>query len=429
MVTVDVVKVALVATLAAAFVALVAVQPSAASSYAQFGVQDDAWLMYGPGTLDQRLDTLDRLGVKIVRLTVRWDQVAPAKPSNERDPSDPAYVWGAYGATLDGLHARRIPVVLTLWAAPRWANGGHRPNVLPRAGFGNFAYAAAKRFPWVRQWTIWNEPNTHMFASPVSPKLYTQRLLNPAYVLLHRANRANRVAGGVTSPRRTPSGMSPLDFMQGMRRYHARLDAYAQNPYPASPRETPFSTPCSWCTTMTMATLPQIRAHVTALFGSKPLWLTEYGYQTNPPDRMLGVSPALQARYVGQAALRVWEQRGVTLLIHFLVRDEPSLGGWQSGFFTTHGSAKPAGRAFALPFVERSRRGSRVVLWGQVRPGSGHRRYRLERWTGRSWASVGGTRTTDAHGTFTRVVRGVHGNRFRVRSLSPAMVSPLLKID
>src|SRR4051812_3650984 len=97
-VTVDIVKVALVATLAAAFVALVAVQPSAASSYAQFGVQDDAWLMYGPGTLDHRLDTLDRLGVKIVRLTVRWDQVAPTKPSNERDPFDPAYVWGAYGA-------------------------------------------------------------------------------------------------------------------------------------------------------------------------------------------------------------------------------------------------------------------------------------------------------------------------------------------
>jgi hypothetical protein len=111
------------------------------------------------------------------------------------------------------------------------------------------------------------------------------------------------------------------------------------------------------------------------------------------------------------------------------VRDEPSLGGWQSGFFTTHGSAKPSARAFALPFVERSRRGSRVVLWGQVRPGSGHRRYRLERWTGRSWASVGGTRSTDAHGTFTRVVRGVRGNRFRVRSLSPGVVSPLLKID
>jgi hypothetical protein len=427
-VTVAVVKVALVAALAAVFVALLAGQPAAASSYAQFGVQDDAWLMYGPGTIEDRLDMLDTLGVQVVRLSLRWDQVAPKRPANERDPLDPAYVWGAYGATLDALHAHGIPVVLTLWASPRWANGGHSPNVLPRAGFGNFAYAVAKRFPWIRKWTIWNEPNTRMFASPVSPELYTRRLLNPAYVLLHRSNRANRVAGGVTSPRRTPSGISPLDFMQGMRRYHARLDAYAQNPYPASPRETPMSTPCSWCTTLTMARLPEIRARVTALFGPKPLWLTEYGYQTNPPDRVLGVSPALQARYVGEAALRVWQQPGVTLLIHFMVRDEPSLGGWQSGFFTTHGVAKPSERAYALPFAERSRRGSSVVLWGQVRPGSGHRRYRLERWTGRGWASVGGTRTTDARGALTRVVHGSRGNKFRIRALPSGLVSPLLTV-
>jgi hypothetical protein len=353
---VDVVKIALAAMLVAVVAALTAGRPAAASSYAQFGIQDDAWLMYGPGTLAHRLDTLDQLGVKVVRLTIRWDQVAPTRPATERDPFDPAYVWGAYGATLDGLHARRIRVVLTVWGSPRWANGGRAPNGLPHAGLGNFAYAASMRFPWIRQWTIWNEPNSRTFANPVSPRLYTQRMLNPAYVLLHRANRANRVAGGVTSPRRTSSGVSPLAFMEGMHRYHARLDAYAQNPYPGSPRETPSWTPCSWCTTFTMAALPQIRAHVTALFGPKPLWLTEYGYQTNPPDRVLGVSPALQARYVGEAALRVWEQPGVTLLIHVLVRDEPTLAGWQSGFFTLHGVAKPSERAFALPLVERSRR-------------------------------------------------------------------------
>ena len=61
-----------------------------------------------------------------------------------------------------------------------------------------------------------------------------------------------------------------------------------------------------------MATLPEIRADVTRYFGAKPLWLTEYGYQTNPPDRLLGVSYALQAKYLGEAALRVWKQPGVT---------------------------------------------------------------------------------------------------------------------
>lgn len=35
-------------------------------------------------------------------------------------------------------------------------------------GFGDFAYAAARRYPWVRLWTAWNEANLRLFAAPVS---------------------------------------------------------------------------------------------------------------------------------------------------------------------------------------------------------------------------------------------------------------------
>jgi hypothetical protein len=407
----------------------IAAAPASASRYAQFGVQDDAWLMYGAGSLDQRVATLHDMGVKIVRLSIRWDQVAPTRPANERNPADPAYSWGQYGVVVDALHAAHIPVVLTLWGSPRWANGGHGANRLPTHGFGDFAYASAKRFPWVRKWTIWNEPNTRIYSSPVSPRDYVRRVLNPAYVLLHRANRSNKVAGGVTSPRRTASGMSPLTFMRGMHAYHARLDAYAQNPYPASGRETPSHDPCSWCTTMTLAHLSQIRNDVTRYFGARTqLWLTEYGYQTNPPDRILGVRPSVQAAYVGQAAYEVWRHSGVTMLIHFLVRDEPETARWQSGFFNEHGAAKPAYRAFGLPLVQISRRGTRTVLWGQVRPGSGRRPYVLQRWDGRGWVRVGSTKRTGSTGTFERVVTARHGQKFRVTSPRADYVSPLLKI-
>src|SRR5438034_661999 len=138
-------------------------------------------------------------------------------------------------------------------------------------------------------WTAWNEPNGRTFAVPVSPRLYVQRVLDPAYASLHRASGANRVAGGVTSPRQTPTGMAPEAFMQGMAAAHAHLDAYAQNPYPESRGESPAHTLCPTCGAFTMAVLPTIRACVTRYFGaSKQLWLTEYGYQTNPPDRSLG---------------------------------------------------------------------------------------------------------------------------------------------
>jgi hypothetical protein len=409
--------------------ALVAAAGALASPTARMGIQDDAWLRWGPGTLDERLDTLDGLGIRTVRFTLVWREVAQHAPADGRDPADPAYDWTPFDAVLDGLHAHRITPLVTIWGSPPWANGGRPANWLPASGFGNFAYAASKRYPWVRLWTVWNEPNTAVFSRPVSPALYVKRLLNPAYVLLHRANRKNLVGGGVTSPRATASGMSPTAFMHGMRAAHARLDAYAANPYPSSKSETPFSNPCSWCRTLTMARLPQIRALVTGLFGRrKPLWLTEYGYQTNPPDRLIGVSPARQAQLVGQAALRVWQQPGVTVLIHFLVKDEPSSGGWQSGLFTARGSAKPAQRAFALPLAQMSRRGTHTVLWGQVRPGSGRRPYVIQRWTGSRWANVGSVKRTGSGGTFRTAVSARKGTKLRLRATELSYQSPLLVV-
>jgi hypothetical protein len=404
--------------------ALAAALPANASTGARYGIQDDAWLMYGPGTLASRVTTLKGLGVGIVRFTVRWDQVAPTKPADARDPEDPAYRWGAYGDAVDELRAQGIPVLVTLWGSPRWANGDGMPSRLPLSGLGNFAAAAAARFPSVHLWTIWNEPNSRTFSIPVSPLAYVRRVLNPAYAALHAASRSNLVAGGVTSPRKTPSGMSPLAFMQGMHAAHARLDAYAQNPYPVGRGETPFHGTCANC--FTMASLPEIRADVTRYFGGKPLWLTEYGYQTNPPDRLLGVSYGAQARFIGEGALRVWQQPGATILIQFLMRDEPSLGGWQSGLFTVRGAAKPSYHAFALPLAEVSRRGSRTVLWGEVRPGSGARQYVLQRAVGGGWRAVGATSKTARNGAFLRSIALPPGARVRIYAPTVGWASPAL---
>jgi len=399
---------------------------AAASSSARFGIQDDAWLRLGPGTLDSRLERLDSLGVKTVRFTLVWSEIAKQKPTSGTDPSDEAYDWSAFDPVMDGLRAHHVTPLITLWGSPKWANGGEAPNALPKTtAFGDFAYAAAKHYPWVRMWTVWNEPNTRVFSVPVSPSLYVKNLLNPAYAALHRANGANKVAGGVTSPRQTASGMSPTAFAEGMRAAHAKLDAYAANPYPGTRVETPFHDPCSWCKTLNMSRLPQIRALVTRLFGaSKQLWLTEYGYQTNPPDRILGVSYAKQAQYIGEAALRVWEQPGATVLIQFLVQDEPSIGGWQSGLYTKSGVAKPARAAFALPLAQMSRSGSSTVLWGQVRPGSGARPYTIQRWSGGRWVNVGGTKRTGAAGTFKVMVNVPAGTKVRVKSPDVAFASP-----
>jgi hypothetical protein len=152
---------------------------------------------------------------------------------------------------------------------------------------------------------------------------------------------------------------------------------------------------------------------VTKYFGAKPLWLTEYGYQTNPPDSLLGVSYAKQAQYIGEAGLRVWKQPGVTLLIQFLLRDEPAVGGWQSGLETSAGAAKPSLHAFALPLAEASRSGSRVALWGMVRPGRGARSYVLQQKVGSTWRTLATGRTA-ASGAFGRTVTVPAGRQVRL---------------
>ena len=152
-----------------------------------------------PGTLDRRLDFVQSLGVTTVRFGIHWDQVAPTRPARALASNDPAYRWSSADAILKGLRARRHRAARDAVRDGAWANGGRKPNVVPTSSttFADFAYAAAKRYPFVRKWTVWNEPNQRLFLAHTSPSLYVTRLLNPAYAAIHRANRRALVAGGV----------------------------------------------------------------------------------------------------------------------------------------------------------------------------------------------------------------------------------------
>jgi hypothetical protein len=363
-----------------------------AATGVQYGLTDDAWLLNGPGSLNSRVARLDTLGVQVVRFTIRWDQVAHVRPTTATDPADPAYVWGGSDDLLNALRAHGISVLLQLVGTPAWANGGRASNYAPTSGttFANFATAAAHRYPWVKRWLIWNEPNQVRWLRPTTAAVYTSRLLNPAYAAIHAAIPGAQVAGGGTAPRGSTGGISPVAWIAGMHAAHARLDAYAHNPYPLDPkRETPFTGGCAKCTTITMATLSKLVTLVTRDFGRARIWLTEYGYQSNPPDKFLGVSLALQARYMGEGAYAAYHAPRVDLLIHFLYRDEPDLARFQSGFVTVTNKVKPAFNAFELPLAQISRAGTRVSLWGQLRAPAAGSTAQLERRVGSRWQTLG----------------------------------------
>lgn len=420
----------LVLVLASAAALLIAA-PAGAAPGARYGIQDDAWLLSGPGTLESRLDLLETLGVDLVRYNVRWDEVARRRPARPRAHADPAYDWRSVDPVLKGLHERRIGALVTLIGAPRWANGGRSWQWAPlTAGtFGDFAYATARRYPWVRDWLVWNEPNQARWLRPTSASVYVRRLLNPAYAALHSARGGMRVGGGATAPRGNAGGISPVAWIRGMAAAGARLDAYAHHPYPERPHvETPSSGGCAHCATITMATLERLLAEVSRAFGPKRIWLTEYAYQTNPPDRLVGVSPPAQARFLAEAAHRVFRAPRVDVLIHFLVRDDRELSGWQSGLFSGAGSAKPALRAFQLPLVQAGRRGGAALLWGQVRPRAGRQPYRLRVATGAGWSWLGGTRWTNARGVFEVAVSVPRGARVQLWSARDELHGPVLTL-
>ena len=86
---------------------------------------------------------------------------------------------------------------------------------------------------------------------------------------------------------------------------------------------------------------------INRLWGRKKrLWVTEYGYQTSPPDRF-GVRYRTQAKYVRQAFAIARRTRRIDMIVWFLIRDEKRLSGWQSGVISARGARKPAYRAFA----------------------------------------------------------------------------------
>jgi hypothetical protein len=387
----------------------------------QVGVTDDAWLMFGPGTAEERAAELHDMGAELVRLTLDWRRI---------ESRQGVFDWERQDAALEALRAQGIAPILVLWGTPGWANGGRAANVPPRsaADFAEFAQEAASRYPWVRRWIIWNEPNQRRWLVPPSPVLYVTRLLNPAGAAIKSVIPSATVAGGATAPRGGKGGTSPVDFVREMGRAGAHLDAYAHHPHPLSPAESPFKGGCDHCETISMANLERLLAETRRAFGPRiRIWLSELGYQTNPPDRILGVPWGTQARDVAEAQRRAYLAPRVDLLIQYLVRDEASTAAWQSGLETVSGRPKPALRSFTLPFVQVSRRGSTTRVWGQIRPGDGGRSYEIERFVDGAWTRVAGART-GSRGFLTRTVRAGHGDRLRLVDPATGLQSPTLVV-
>ena len=372
---------------ALAATALACVPAASASRFLQHGIFDDAQIHYG--NPDEVFPVLRQLNAKLLRINLEWggiNGVAKRRPKNPANPLDPAYDWSVYDRTVHYAAQYGVKPVFAVIGTPPWANAAAGTNVAPRNArdLQLFAAAAATRYsgrfkgpdgrvlPPVRNWLAWNEPNNPAFLRPQYRRANGKWVLHAAQEYAKICNAvvrgvrttsigAMKVACGVTAPRgnNNPSSgrpaVSPLAFLRAMKAYGATgFDAYAHHPYYGGPSETPSTPPPApgnghAPTAITLGNINVLVREVTRLYGNKRIWITEYGYQTNPPDTIFGVSYAKQAQYLTQAHGIAKRHPRIDMFLWFLLRDErrPKADeGWQSGLLTADGERKPAFAAF-----------------------------------------------------------------------------------
>jgi hypothetical protein len=371
---------------AAALVATAAlcVPAASASRFLQHGIFDDTQIHYG--NPDQVFPVLQQLRTKLIRINMIWggaNGVAKRRPARPTDPNDRAYDWSAYDRTVNYAQQYGMKVVFSIIGTPPWANAAAGVNVKPRNALDlqRFAAAAATRYsgtfkapdgrilPPVRYWLAWNEPNNPIFLRPQYRKVRGKAVMQGAIDYAKICNAvvkgvrttsigAMKVACGVTGPRgnnnpnSSRASTSPLAFLRAMRQAGATgFDAYAHHPYYGKRQETPSTPPPPGIhgnapTAITLGNIHLLVREVTRLYGNKRIWITEYGYQTNPPDRIFGVTYAQQSRYLTQAYGIAKRHPRIDMFLWFLLRDEQRDFGWQSGLLTTAGKKKPAFAAF-----------------------------------------------------------------------------------
>jgi hypothetical protein len=363
---------------AAAVIGLLCVASATAAPGLKGGITDSGAAYFGqPANF---FPTLQELGVRLVRVHLNWGGklgVAKRRPREGTDFDDPAYDWRLYDRIVLQAERHGVEVLFTIFGTPPWANGGGRPTRAPRNDdrLREFAYAAATRYsgttlrrdgvllPRVRYWTAWNEPNLQIGLVPQWKRVGRTWVIQSAIDYARICNavvegirttmlRGQKIACGVTAARgnNNPKGakpsVSPLAFLRAMKKAGATgFDAYAHHPYYGGPAETP-ATPSPGRGGVTLGNIDALVSELTRLYGRKRIWLTEYGYQTNPPDNVFGVPWETQAAYVRDAFQIARAHPRIDMLLWFLLQDEPDPARWQSGLISATGEKKPAFDAF-----------------------------------------------------------------------------------
>ncbi len=348
--------------------------------------------------------------------------------------------------------------------------------------FAQFAYAVGLRYsgnydglPRVTRWSIWNEPNQGGWLAPqwrsfrgvqvaASPILYRQ-LLDAGYLGLaysgHTAGKDEFLVGEL-APEGSDSHsfykpMKPLVFLRALycvngsyRRLRGGSASAVGCPVNGSARSFVTGNPALFYATgfahhpynffqapnvsspdpdfVPLANLGRLERALDRTFGTYgvrrriPIYLTEYGYQTNPPDPFQPFTPAQQAVFLNEADYMAWRDPRVRSVAQFLLFDSgpdyrypsSSFSYWdlfQTGLLFSDGTPKPAFAAYRMPIWIAHpvvRRGGRVLVWGQLRAaphGGSQQAYLQWKPSGGAFRNLAVVRTSNPDGYITSRVK------------------------
>jgi hypothetical protein len=344
---------------------------------------------------------------------------------------DPPLWVAAPGAPKDAVHPQWKPSAREYGNFVRAVGARYSGSYKP-AG-------SSSPLPRVSFWALWNEPNFGKDLAPqaikgsrilYSPVLY-RSLLDQGWSALQATHHGHdtiligSLAARGASARPThqaPEGFpgnfattKPLQFIRALycvdsryrqlrgaaavatscpataaaaKRFRAahpalfKATGFADHPYPlnlpptrASSRDPDYTE---------FSELPHLEStldHVQRSYGSRTrfsIYITEYGYITNPPNRSNHyVSPLTAAYYMNWTEYLSWRSPRIATTMQYLLNDPnpsvgvPEFGGFASGLIFFNGTRKPGYYAYILPLympVSTTRRGRSLEVWGDVRP-------------------------------------------------------------
>jgi len=469
----------LACTLLLAAAAVVVPQAASASSNQLSLIQDDRELF---GELGEDPPAVMReikaLGVDVVRTNIHYyriytnsDQRKAPEGFDAADPNSPQYDWATIDRVVNLANENGLRVLATVTGpGPHFASetpGKCRSvpcSVRPSpAAFQAFTAAVAKRYSGrIDYYSLWNEPNLDRWIRPqgrLSRNVYKEgityrNLWKAGYRSIARFDRArrNRVLFGEVAAIGDPlplirtalcldANNRPLRGRDRKRAECGRVSklnvgGMAVHPYNFGGfgKRGP-QTKTNSRTALPIAYLPRLHRLTSAAAKrgriggrGRSVYVTEYGYQTRPPDPR-GVSLKSQARFLNESDRLLFGDRRVKTVAQYELVDVREADEYNSGLrFVRRGGGsdrKPAYEAYRVPLVVTKRSANAVEIYGQVRPG-GRATVQIQTLNGGKFNTVTSVRTNSG-GFFRKVIRkqGAAGQNWRLVAPDPSTGAPM----